>query len=244
MVVAVSRGGRRRLVDDQPGDAWDARRSRPLRSTEIEVAGAIPVIFPSHGLASLAADDLVEAHRWIGERLRPFHGLRAGRDVRPRRADLGPRHVLARSWPSRPASAPSTRRCAATRNGIGCACATPNGPTSTSSPATTWPSTWSCTAATTCSASATFAPDLFAAPRRGLGRRATRRSTSCNDDLQDLGAFAFRAPGAGLQALGARQFLHLRGWIAPTPRHPGGAAPARRRRAVLATLLERLERWL
>ncbi|MGE3182146.1 MAG: dihydrodipicolinate synthase family protein [Phycisphaerae bacterium] len=64
----------------------------------------------------------------------------------------------------------------------------------------------------------TFAPDLFA-KRDAYWEAGDPRFYELNDQLQYLGAFAFRAPGPGYKH-NAAQFLKLRGWIGCDATHP------------------------
>lgn len=64
----------------------------------------------------------------------------------------------------------------------------------------------------------TFAPDLFAR-RDALWEAGDPGFYELNDQLQYLGAFAFRSPGPGYKH-NAAQFLKLRGWIDSPATHP------------------------
>lgn len=64
----------------------------------------------------------------------------------------------------------------------------------------------------------TFAPDLFA-KRDAYWEAGDPRFYELNDQLQYLGAFAFRTPGPGYKH-NAAQFLKLRGWINCDATHP------------------------
>lgn len=64
----------------------------------------------------------------------------------------------------------------------------------------------------------TFAPDLFAR-RDAYWEAGDPRFHELNDQLQYLGYFAFRAPGAAYKHTAA-QFLKLRGWIGCDGTHP------------------------
>ena len=64
-------------VDDRPGDPWAADDA--VAAVEaIATCGAIPVVFPSYGLASLEPDELVDAFRLIGDRCDRFVGFELG----------------------------------------------------------------------------------------------------------------------------------------------------------------------
>eukprot|EP00913_Durusdinium_trenchii_P023361 g21939.t1 len=67
----------------------------------------------------------------------------------------------------------------------------------------------------------TFAPDLFAR-RDALWEAGDPGFYELNDQLQDLGSFAFRTPGPAYKH-SAAQFLKLRGWIACDETHQRNA---------------------
>lgn len=64
----------------------------------------------------------------------------------------------------------------------------------------------------------TFAPDLFAR-RDALWEAGDPGFYELNDQLQDLGSFAFRRPGPAYKH-SAAQFLKLRGWLECDDTHP------------------------
>jgi dihydrodipicolinate synthase/N-acetylneuraminate lyase len=68
----------------------------------------------------------------------------------------------------------------------------------------------------------TFAPDLFAR-RDAMWESGDPGFYELNDQLQYLGAFAFRTPGPGYKH-NAAQFLKLRGWIGCDDPHPANTA--------------------
>ncbi|MCU1354147.1 MAG: hypothetical protein JWM05_3356, partial [Acidimicrobiales bacterium] len=70
------------FVDDLAGDGWDPDATgRAIDS--VATAGAVPVVFPSHGLASLGPDEMVDAYRWIGERCDRFIAFELGEVFSP-----------------------------------------------------------------------------------------------------------------------------------------------------------------
>ncbi len=86
-----------------------------------------------------------------------------------------------------------------------------------------------------------FAPDLFAARDRAWAA-GDPSFAERNDDLQALGSFAFRAPVPAYKH-DAAIYLHHRGWI-PTPHtHPAAAHRPQADTEVLASLQRRLARW-
>jgi len=84
----------------------------------------------------------------------------------------------------------------------------------------------------------TFAPDLFA--RRDRKWEAGEPGFfELNDELQYLGRYAFRSPGAAYKH-SAAQFLHLRGWIESDLTHPDSHQRRPEDAAVLRECAERL----
>ncbi len=84
----------------------------------------------------------------------------------------------------------------------------------------------------------TFAPDLFA-KRDGMWEAGDPAFYELNDQLQYLGYFTFRAPGAGYKH-SAAQFLKLRGWTQTNQTHPDSPTRPESDIAVLQELGERL----
>jgi dihydrodipicolinate synthase/N-acetylneuraminate lyase len=84
----------------------------------------------------------------------------------------------------------------------------------------------------------TFAPDLFAL-RDTYWETGDPRFYELNDQLQYLGAFAFRRPSAAYKH-SAAQFLKLRGWIDCDAPHPRGLRRPDTDVAVLHELGQRL----
>jgi dihydrodipicolinate synthase/N-acetylneuraminate lyase len=88
----------------------------------------------------------------------------------------------------------------------------------------------------------TFAPDAFALRDR-MWRDGDPEFHQLNDVLQELGAFAFRAPVPGYRH-DAAMFLQLRGWIDHDGIPPGATTRPESDRAVLADLAARIEEWV
>ncbi|MFH5804926.1 dihydrodipicolinate synthase family protein [Alienimonas sp. DA493] len=84
----------------------------------------------------------------------------------------------------------------------------------------------------------TFAPDLFA-QRDKMWAEGDPAFFELNDELQYLGRFAFRAPGAGYKH-SAAQFLKLRGWLRTDLTHPNSPERPDSDVAVLRECAERL----
>jgi dihydrodipicolinate synthase/N-acetylneuraminate lyase len=87
----------------------------------------------------------------------------------------------------------------------------------------------------------TFAPDAFAARDR-LWEAGDPDFHELNDLLQYLGNFAFRPPVPAYRH-DAAMFFELRGWSTSDATPPGVPGRPSSDRAVLADVLDRLERW-
>lgn len=87
-----------------------------------------------------------------------------------------------------------------------------------------------------------FYPEAFAL-RDALWKKQDPGFFQLNDLLQYLGFFAFRAPVPAYKH-NAAQFLHLRGLIKTDQTHPKAVARADTDTAVLANILERLDRMV
>ena len=234
-------------VPDSPGDPFDPDRLRGGHGRDRRTSAASP--WCSRRTASTPSTPPPGSPRTNSSPRRSTASWRSSSASSscPTAASTRSRPTAACST-SRPARAPSTRRCPGGRSGTGSPSATPTAPTSRSSRATTWPSTWSAGAATTCSvwppSPPTCSPDGTPA-----GRRGDPEFYELNDRLQYLGAFAFRDPVPAYRH-DAAIFLRLRGWIAarcgarrlsPAPgRRPGRAARDRRppRRALVSDIVQ------
>lgn len=89
----------------------------------------------------------------------------------------------------------------------------------------------------------TFAPDAFAARDRAWSAGDDARFWAFNDVLQYLGQLAFRAPVPGYRH-DAAMFLRQRGWIGSDRTHPTSPTRPESDRALLADLAERIDRLL
>ncbi|MFZ4519764.1 MAG: dihydrodipicolinate synthase family protein, partial [Microthrixaceae bacterium] len=69
-------------VDDAPGDPFDADALHRAVE-EVTAAGALPILFPSHGLASLPDDGIVAALAEVGERVDRFLGFELSQAFHP-----------------------------------------------------------------------------------------------------------------------------------------------------------------
>lgn len=226
-------------VDDRPGDRWEA--GTQIGAVEaVAVAGATPVICPSHGLSGLPDDELVAAHAAIGEHCERFIAFEldpvfspAGRiwdldtwaAVMAVPACAGAKHSSLR----RDLEWDRLRR----RDADGL-----DGTVFTGNDLATDMVMYGSDYLLGLSA---FAPDLFAA-RDAAWASGDPSFFERNDDLQALGSFAFRPPVPAYKH-DAALFLHLRGWLPAAAVHPGAATRPASEVDVLATLLARLERW-
>ncbi len=226
-------------VDDEPGAPFDPDgQARALE--EVAAAGAVPVVFPSFGLNGLGADELVEAHRRFGERVGRFIGFELGQVFSPAGriwdldtyagimavpACIGAKHSSLRREPEWERLRLRDRL-------------RPDFHVFTGNDLAIDMIAYGSDYLLGLSA---FAPDLFGARDRAWAE-GDPSFHERNDDLQALGSFSFRAPVPAYKH-DAALFLHQRGWLPNANPHPGATRRPDADRAVLAALLERLERW-
>ena len=226
-------------VDDGPGHAFDDH-AQLAAVADVAAAGATPVVFPNHGLASLDAAATVVAHERMGQVVDAFIGFElstefasTGRiwDLETYQGVLavpsctGAKHSsLSRrlEWDRlrlRDATRPEFHVFTGNDLAIDMVCFGSDYLLGLSA----------------------FAPDLFAARDRAWAD-GDESFAERNDDLQALGSFAFRHPVPAYKH-DAAMYLHHRGWIPSPEPHP--AAPRRppSDAAVLAELHRRLARW-
>ena len=142
---------------------------------------------------------------------RPVHRLRARPDVRAVRPDLLARRVRRAARRSRSVHRRQALVAAAgSSSGTASRCATACVPTSTCSPATTSPSTWSCTARDYLLGLSTFAPEAFAARDRRWADGDARVPRAQRPAAVPRRVRVPRA-GARRTATTRRMFLQLRG---------------------------------
>ena len=223
-------------VADLPGDPFDAD-ALFAEVDRLQTAGATPILFPSHGLADLADEEVVAVWAAVGERCDRFLGFELSSEFHPAGRILGLdayRAVL---------DIPS---CAGAKHS-----SLERGPE------------WDrlrlrdevrpdflvltgndlavdmvCYGSDYLLGITTFAPDLFAERDRRWAD-GDPSFHQLNDDLQYLGRFAFRRPVPAYKH-SAAQFLRLRGWIdsdqtqAGAPERPATDLP------VLAEIADRL----
>lgn len=226
-------------VDDAPGDAFDeARQVRAV--VDVAEAGAVPVVFPSFGLASLDPVATVAAHEAIGSAVDRFIGfelstqfaptgriwdLETYRGVMGVSACIGAKHSSLLRQPEwdriRVRDAERSDFHVFTGNDLAIDMVTYGSDYLLGLSA--------------------FAPDLFAARDRAWAE-GDPSFAERNDDLQALGSFAFRAPVPAYKHDAAR-YLHHRGWIPSPSTHPRAPERPAADAEVLASLHQRLARW-
>ena len=208
-------------VDDAPGDGPDLDAHLD-EVTRIQEAGALPILFPSHGLAALDDDGVIGMLRRIGEHCDAFLGFELSPAFHPAGRILsldayagllgiptciGAKHSSLERAPEwdrlrlRDERRPEFMVLTGNDLAIDMVCYGSDYLLGIS----------------------TFAPDLFAERDR---RWADGDGSfhQLNDDLQYLGRFAFRRPVPAYKH-SAAQFLRLRGWI-PSD-HTQAGAPER-----------------
>jgi dihydrodipicolinate synthase/N-acetylneuraminate lyase len=225
-------------VPDAPGADYDGD-AYARECAEIVAAGGLPILFPSHGMATLDDDGLVVAHeqlatgldRLLGFELGPmFHP--AGRifslDVFGRMLEIpaviGLKHSSldrAQEWERlqvRDAQRPGFLLLTGNDLAIDMVIYGSDYLLGVS----------------------TFAPDAFAARDRAWELGDDARFWALNDVLQYLGQLTFRAPVPGYRH-DAAMFLKLRGQIDSDRTRAGSPERPDSDRALLADILERLE---
>lgn len=226
-------------VEDKAGDPWNPAGTGEALA-EVASLGAVPVVFPSYGLASLAPDELVEAFRWIGQRCERFIAFELGEMFHPagRIWDLdtysaimaipsciGAKHSSLR----RELEWDRLRRRDAER---------PDFVVFTGNDLAIDMVMYGSDYLLGLS---TFAPEAFAARDR-LWESGDAAFYELNDLLQYLGQFAFRAPVPAYRH-DAAMFFELRGWAGSDVTPPGVPRRPGSDRAVLVDILQRLGEW-
>lgn len=227
------------FVADEPGAPFDAG-ALARAAVAIAERGGTPVVFPSHGLASLTADDWIGAHAALGSEVDSFIAFELGTMFVPygRILDLatyerllgipqciGAKHSsLSRrlEWErlrSRDAIRPDFRVLTGNDLAIDMVM---------------WGSDYLL-------GLSTFAPAEFALRDR-LWEAGDPAFHELNDLLQYLGQFTFRAPVPGYRH-DAAMFLELRGWATSSAVPDGAVRRPAADRDVLADIVQRLEAW-
>jgi dihydrodipicolinate synthase/N-acetylneuraminate lyase len=223
-------------VDDAPGSPFDL--DAHLRAVEeVQQAGAVPILFPSHGLSSLDDHSVVEALARIGEHCDRFLGFELSPEFHPAGRILsldayegllaipscvGAKHSSLERAPEwdrlrlRDRLRPEFMVLTGNDLAIDMVCYGSDYLLGIS----------------------TFAPDLFA-ERDRCWAEGDPAFHQLNDDLQYLGRFAFRRPVPAYKH-SAAQFLRLRGWIDHDATQAGAPTRPDSDVAVLAELADRL----
>lgn len=229
------------IVDDTPGDALDTDGyARAMEA--VAKLGGVPILFPSHGLAAVAEEDLVGVHARLGEGVDRFLGFElgsmfhpAGRIWEPSTYEamlgvdsmVGAKHSSLRRGPEmwrlgvRDRVRPEFM--VLTGNDLAIDMVTHG--------------------SDYLLGISTFCPDAFAARDRAWERGDLVRFAELNDLLQYLGQLAFRPPVPGYRH-DAAMFLALRGRIGSDRTHPTSPERPASDRDLLADILERLEALL
>ena len=227
--------------DDAPGDAFDA--DALLASAEVVAStGALPILFPSHAMAMLPDDEIVEVHRRLGERVGPFLGFELGPMFHPAgrifsaevfEALLGIDEVVGLKHSSlrRDLEWERIRLCQRLR------------PDFRMMTGNDLAIDLVVHGSDYLLGLSTFAPDAFAARDAAWAGGDHSRFWELNDVLQYLGQFAFRPPVPAYRH-DAAMFLELRGWATSHATHPRSAGRPESDRDVLAEIAERIERLL
>lgn len=224
-------------ADDRPGDAHDP--STLLAAVE-EIAGfgGTPILFPSHGAATLGDEEVVDLHRQVGARVDAFLGFELGVMFHPAgrihslevfEALLGVPQMVGLKHSSLRRDLEWQRLEVRDRVRPEFSLMTGN---DLAIDLVVHGSDYLL-------GLSTFAPGAFAERDRAWAAGDEGRFWELNDVLQYLGQFAFRAPVPGYRH-DAAMFLHARGLIGTDLTHPGSPVRPASDRAVLADIAERL----
>jgi dihydrodipicolinate synthase/N-acetylneuraminate lyase len=224
--------------DDEPGATFDL--DALIRAAGVVAAtGALPIVFPSHGMATLSDEELVDAHRELGDRVGPFLGFELGAMFHPAgrifstavfEALLGIPEVVGLKHSSlrRDLEWDRLRLCQAVR------------PDFRMMTGNDLAIDLVIHGSDYLLGLSTFAPDAFAVRDAAWASGDFARFWELNDLLQYLGLFAFRAPVPGYRH-DAAMFLELRGWADSHATHPRSPARPESDLAVLADIAGRLD---
>jgi dihydrodipicolinate synthase/N-acetylneuraminate lyase len=224
-------------VDDQPGDAFD-HESHARACEAVAGRGGIPVVFPSHGLASLDEDAWVAAHQKLADSVDAFVGFELGTMFHPagRIVSLDAYRGLMEIATCVGAKHSSLDRRQewerlALRNKV-----RPDFRVYTGNDLAIDMVMYGSDYLLGLS---TFAPDAFAR-RDALWAQGDPDFYELNDLLQYLGEVAFRAPVPGYRH-SAAQFLQVRGWLRTAEAAPGEPARPDADVELLRDIASRLE---
>jgi dihydrodipicolinate synthase/N-acetylneuraminate lyase len=229
------------VVDDRPGEPLDEAAYRRAMEA-IAAAGGTPIVFPSHGLAAVAEEELVEVHRRLGGSVGRFFGFELGAMFHPagRIWELDTFEALLEIPQLAGAKHSSLRRRPeldrlAVRDRVRPEFLVLTG-NDLAIDMVVYGSDYLL-------GLSTFAPDAFAARDAAWAAGDELRFRELDDLLQYLGQFAFRPPVPAYRH-DAAMFLRLRGWIGNDGTHPGSPARPDADRAVLADIAARLDALL
>ena len=235
------------FVKDEPGAEFDLD-GYAAEAEKIVSRGGLPIVFQSHGLTSGGANEIVPRYEAFGERAGDFLAFELTSDLAPFgkiydaddspdadrheaptfRGLLGLKHCVGAKHSSFERS-PEWRRLAL-RDRF-----RPDFRLMTGNDFAIDMVMWGSDYLLGLS---TFAPDLFA-KRDAHWKTQDERFFELNDELQYLGRFAFRRPGAAYKH-SAAQFLKLRGLIDTDLTHPDSPNRPPEDAAVLRECAERL----
>lgn len=224
------------FLGDAPGQPFDADAYKRAID-EIQNHGAIPIIFPSHGLGILHGSDLIAAHESFASVSDAFYGFELSQAFVPfgRIYNLDEFKGLLSIPALKGAKHSSLSRTLEwqrleLRDQI-----RPDFQVFTGNDLAIDMVVYG---SDYLLGLASFAPDLFALRDRWW-RVGDSRFYELNDALQFLGAFAFRDPVPAYKH-SAIQFWKVRGWTQDDRPAPGAPARPESDRAILATLWNRL----
>ncbi len=224
--------------DDAAGDRVDVG-ALCAEAEAVAATGALPILFPSHGMAALDDDELVDLHRTLGERVGPFLGFELGPMFHPAGRifstevfeallGIGPVVGLKHSSLRRDLEWERLRLCQQLR------------PDFRMMTGNDLAIDLVVHGSDYLLGLSTFAPDAFALRDAAWAAGDHARFWELNDVLQYLGQFAFRPPVPAYRH-DAAMFLELRGWATTSTTHPRSPARPDSDREVLAEIAERIE---
>lgn len=223
-------------VVDSPGDRFDADALH-REVDALAAAGATPILFPSHGLAALDDEQIVEEWAAVGERVERFLGFELGEQFHPAGRILGlDAYESVLSIPTCVGAKHSSLERShewdrlRVRDRV-----RPDFMVLTGNDLAV---DMVCYGADYLLGITTFAPDLFAERDRRWAA-GDPSFHQLNDDLQYLGRFAFRSPVPAYKH-SAAQFLRIRGWIDNDVTPVGAPERPPSDVAVLAEIADRL----
>ena len=228
-------------LDDRPGDPLDVAAIEAA-ALQVAATGAVPILFPSFGLAAADDDAIVDAHRHLGERLDAFLAFELGPMFHPAgrlfsdevfEAVLGIDAVVGAKHSSLRRDVEWSRIRARDRVRPDFALMTGND----------LAIDLVVHGVDYLLGLSTFDPEAFAARDAAWAEGDEARFWELNDLLQYLGQFAFRAPVPAYRH-DAAMYLHARGLVGCDATHPRSASRPPSDREVLADIAARLDEVL